>query len=195
MPIQFLLCSLISLPHSITAQHYHHSVLQMCTHTMCTPYKVVRLFGVFFSIPGTALLLPKKSRSYTHYITARVWDWVVSAPIAETLTFCRLSISLPIIIGSPLVTFSLVFRWKPSDSPTGSSLVCLYFGGIVQLLAKMNPSCSRCNKTVYPTEKVNCLDKVRTDVSILQSFYNTDMTRMNNLFSPMLTVQLWHTDI
>nr|XP_015217606.1 PREDICTED: LIM and SH3 domain protein 1 [Lepisosteus oculatus] len=24
----------------------------------------------------------------------------------------------------------------------------------------MNPSCSRCNKVVYPTEKVNCLDKV-----------------------------------
>ncbi|KAG5263001.1 hypothetical protein AALO_G00281350 [Alosa alosa] len=23
----------------------------------------------------------------------------------------------------------------------------------------MNPPCSRCNKTVYPTEKVNCLDK------------------------------------
>ncbi|XP_031416647.1 LIM and SH3 domain protein 1-like [Clupea harengus] len=23
----------------------------------------------------------------------------------------------------------------------------------------MNPACSRCNKTVYPTEKVNCLDK------------------------------------
>ncbi|KAF5889675.1 LIM and SH3 domain protein 1-like, partial [Clarias magur] len=23
----------------------------------------------------------------------------------------------------------------------------------------MNPSCSRCNKVVYPTEKVNCLDK------------------------------------
>ncbi|XP_066554484.1 LIM and SH3 domain protein 1 isoform X2 [Amia ocellicauda] len=24
----------------------------------------------------------------------------------------------------------------------------------------MNPACSRCNKIVYPTEKVNCLDKV-----------------------------------
>ncbi|CAI9549306.1 unnamed protein product [Staurois parvus] len=24
----------------------------------------------------------------------------------------------------------------------------------------MNPSCARCGKIVYPTEKVNCLDKV-----------------------------------
>ena len=25
----------------------------------------------------------------------------------------------------------------------------------------MNPQCARCGKVVYPTEKVNCLDKVR----------------------------------
>uniref|UniRef100_A0A8B9RMZ3 LIM and SH3 protein 1 n=1 Tax=Astyanax mexicanus TaxID=7994 RepID=A0A8B9RMZ3_ASTMX len=25
----------------------------------------------------------------------------------------------------------------------------------------MNPLCSRCNRVVYPTEKVNCLDKVK----------------------------------
>lgn len=24
----------------------------------------------------------------------------------------------------------------------------------------MNPQCARCGKVVYPTEKVNCLDKV-----------------------------------
>lgn len=24
----------------------------------------------------------------------------------------------------------------------------------------MNPNCARCGKIVYPTEKVNCLDKV-----------------------------------
>lgn len=27
--------------------------------------------------------------------------------------------------------------------------------------ATMNPPCGRCNKPVYPTEKINCLDKVR----------------------------------
>lgn len=25
----------------------------------------------------------------------------------------------------------------------------------------MNPPCAKCNKTVYPVEKLNCLDKVR----------------------------------
>lgn len=28
------------------------------------------------------------------------------------------------------------------------------------LPAAMNPNCARCGKIVYPTEKVNCLDKV-----------------------------------
>jgi hypothetical protein len=27
----------------------------------------------------------------------------------------------------------------------------------------MNPNCARCGKIVYPTEKVNCLDKVSSD--------------------------------
>lgn len=33
-------------------------------------------------------------------------------------------------------------------------------------LTIMNPLCDRCDKIVYPTEKVNCLDKV-SDVYIL----------------------------
>ena len=27
--------------------------------------------------------------------------------------------------------------------------------------AEMNPPCAKCKKTVYPVEKLNCLDKVR----------------------------------
>lgn len=37
---------------------------------------------------------------------------------------------------------------------TGSQKVFLW-------CAIMNPPCGRCNKPVYPTEKINCLDKVR----------------------------------
>ena len=30
--------------------------------------------------------------------------------------------------------------------------------------SKMNPRCARCSKTVYPMEKLNCLDKVQCRV-------------------------------
>ena len=30
----------------------------------------------------------------------------------------------------------------------------------------MNPPCAKCSKTVYPTEKLNCLDKVKTGADI-----------------------------
>lgn len=42
-----------------------------------------------------------------------------------------------------------------------------FFCGVVlrNHCAIMNPPCGRCNKPVYPTEKINCLDKVRWDKS------------------------------
>lgn len=40
--------------------------------------------------------------------------------------------------------------WKP----------CAGQGTLISA-ATMNPPCGRCNKPVYPTEKINCLDKVR----------------------------------
>lgn len=37
----------------------------------------------------------------------------------------------------------------------------VFFCGVRNHCAIMNPPCGRCNKPVYPTEKINCLDKVR----------------------------------
>lgn len=45
-------------------------------------------------------------------------------------------------------------------SPTSRGSRALRQGTRVSA-ATMNPPCGRCNKPVYPTEKINCLDKVR----------------------------------
>lgn len=39
----------------------------------------------------------------------------------------------------------------------------LFLGSVCSSVVRriMNPPCGRCNKPVYPTEKINCLDKVR----------------------------------
>lgn len=42
--------------------------------------------------------------------------------------------------------------WKPCAGQKQGTLISA---------ATMNPPCGRCNKPVYPTEKINCLDKVR----------------------------------
>lgn len=40
----------------------------------------------------------------------------------------------------------------------------------------MNPLCSRCNQVVYPTEKVNCLDKVRARNILIFFLYSFSYT-------------------
>lgn len=62
------------------------------------------------------------------------------------------------------------------------------WAGEAHFCATMNPPCGRCNKPVYPTEKINCLDKVRSHTLLhnLHTFHVDTQFFPKLFFAPFL---------